>query len=63
MHLQRLREAVYHVTEPEELGKIDKDVDRRRGESYIVLSLEAYNELVEIGLKVNQTRHRKDAYR
>lgn len=38
-------------------------LDRRGGESHIVLSLEAYNELVEIWQRVNRIRHRKDAYK
>ncbi len=37
-------------------------LDRRGGESYVVLSMMMYNELVEVRTRA-QNKHRKDAYK
>ena len=38
-------------------------LDRRGGESYVVLSLEMYNELVDIRTRAQKNKNRKDSYR
>ncbi|OGG77928.1 hypothetical protein A3A36_02555 [Candidatus Kaiserbacteria bacterium RIFCSPLOWO2_01_FULL_52_12b] len=38
-------------------------LDRRGGESYVLLSMEMYNELVDIRTRAQKNKNRKDSYR
>ena len=36
--------------------------DRKGGDTFVVISLDAYNELVEIWIRAHKSKHRKGAY-